>query len=367
MIVSTRFLLLLFLYCLNLWSNGNFCCSNMSNFRISAARSPRSRPNPLSEAAFKNRHYQIDIGKQTLEYKNYLSIVPKDARGKGIQTSLPEPRTPDPEGPSSKRGFDGEIRAWRRLLHKWDVKKQETSPQPHRDSTITIITTTSPSLNLIDPVSEQDEIGKLGEKKKKEKEKTDIQPDLVASIRSWQIHQTNYGVRLAQKTPPDKLQSVLANKGSLTKAAAVEIFKIQNRGLIPPLSTRHLGLGKVETKELPMSTRTLIWTILNMKNNRGLTLPMTPITNPSSPRSPYSPTLSFNSEDEDIVTPISPLSRSLSSESQSLISPQTEQTRGQISPSHHEYIKQIKAISGIPENASWADLTDEEFGTENAS
>jgi len=43
------------------------------------------------------------------------------------------PRTPDPYEESSKRQFDGRVKAWRRELHKWDVMDniaQVVAPPP---------------------------------------------------------------------------------------------------------------------------------------------------------------------------------------------------------------------------------------------
>ena len=34
-------------------------------------------------------------------------------------------RTPDPEAKVSKRRFDGQIRAWRRFLHKYDAPEAD--------------------------------------------------------------------------------------------------------------------------------------------------------------------------------------------------------------------------------------------------
>jgi hypothetical protein len=41
-----------------------------------------------------------------------------------VKYSAIHPRTPDPYEESSKRQFDGRIKAWRRELHKWDSMEQ---------------------------------------------------------------------------------------------------------------------------------------------------------------------------------------------------------------------------------------------------
>jgi hypothetical protein len=41
-----------------------------------------------------------------------------------VKYSAVHPRTPDPYDESSKRQFDGRVKAWRRELHKWDSMEQ---------------------------------------------------------------------------------------------------------------------------------------------------------------------------------------------------------------------------------------------------
>ena len=65
------------------------------------------------------RQKQIDFGKNTVGYDNYLRHVPKDQRDPS--KSLTEhPVTPNKYAVTSKRAFDGIVRKWRRLLHRWD-------------------------------------------------------------------------------------------------------------------------------------------------------------------------------------------------------------------------------------------------------
>lgn len=60
------------------------------------------------------RQKQIDYGKNTTGYDNYLKAVPRPERTKE------HPRTPDKSRKCSKRAWDGLIRVWRRQLHKYD-------------------------------------------------------------------------------------------------------------------------------------------------------------------------------------------------------------------------------------------------------
>jgi len=67
------------------------------------------------EKKIASRQKQVDYGKNTLGYENYLKQVPRHTR------TYPEhPRTPDVARKCSKRSFDGTIRKWRRMLHKYD-------------------------------------------------------------------------------------------------------------------------------------------------------------------------------------------------------------------------------------------------------
>lgn len=63
----------------------------------------------------KSRRHQVELGKQSIGYKNYIKIKPKHTRNKY------DLYTPDPEDMSlSKRRFAGQINSWRRKLHAYD-------------------------------------------------------------------------------------------------------------------------------------------------------------------------------------------------------------------------------------------------------
>jgi len=65
-------------------------------------------------ATIDRRQRQIDFGKVTKGYNNYLSAVPKNRRSRN------QPATPDKHQVCSRRSFDGQIRIWRLLLHAYD-------------------------------------------------------------------------------------------------------------------------------------------------------------------------------------------------------------------------------------------------------
>ena len=75
--------------------------------------SPRTLARRLSQ-----RRKQIDLGKRTTGYLRYIAAVPRRERQDG------HPRTPQPGKSCSKRSWDGQVRKWRRELHKWDPEGQ---------------------------------------------------------------------------------------------------------------------------------------------------------------------------------------------------------------------------------------------------
>eukprot|EP00798_Chlamydomonas_sp_ICE-L_P010105 gene10105-8005_t len=69
------------------------------------------------------RQKQLDFGKNTLGYQMYVNTVPRAHRNKR------DPQTPDANQKISKRCFDGQVKVWRRELHKYDhMLDKETKP-----------------------------------------------------------------------------------------------------------------------------------------------------------------------------------------------------------------------------------------------
>ncbi|EFA78727.1 histone RNA hairpin-binding protein [Heterostelium album PN500] len=67
----------------------------------------------------KTRQKDIDFGKNTIGYDNYIAQIPRHKREKQ------HPRTPDKYQRCSRRSWAGQIKKWRKELHKFDPNATE--------------------------------------------------------------------------------------------------------------------------------------------------------------------------------------------------------------------------------------------------
>ncbi|XP_076461739.1 uncharacterized protein LOC143294193 [Babylonia areolata] len=83
---------------------------------------PREPPKTPTKDQLARRQKDIDYGKATSGYKNYLERVPKEQRGNLC------PQTPEKNEKVARRVWDITVRNWRRTLHQWDVPAKESTP-----------------------------------------------------------------------------------------------------------------------------------------------------------------------------------------------------------------------------------------------
>eukprot|EP01018_Ginkgo_biloba_P009315 Gb_30655 [translate_table: standard] len=85
-----------------------------------------TKEKPLETDAHKvsQRQKQIDYGKNTLGYEQYVELVPRNQRKRC------HPQTPDIKQVCSKRSWDGQVKKWRRLLHEFDPPVNEDDENP---------------------------------------------------------------------------------------------------------------------------------------------------------------------------------------------------------------------------------------------
>ena len=83
----------------------------------SSRASQGSKPVQLEtdSVVLERRQKQIDYGKNTLAYDQYLKKVPKETRPFFM------PRTPDKNIQYSRRQWDGLIKAWKLQVHAWNA------------------------------------------------------------------------------------------------------------------------------------------------------------------------------------------------------------------------------------------------------
>eukprot|EP01116_Phalansterium_solitarium_P001123 TRINITY_DN10901_c0_g2_i1.p2 TRINITY_DN10901_c0_g2~~TRINITY_DN10901_c0_g2_i1.p2 ORF type:complete len:298 (+),score=105.57 TRINITY_DN10901_c0_g2_i1:112-1005(+) len=87
----------------------------------------RQRGQETNVTRLNSRQRQIDIGKNTIGYKMYCQMVPRDRRSRA------HPKTPDKLQLCSKRSWDGQIRKWRRQIHLFDPDISEEDKKALQD------------------------------------------------------------------------------------------------------------------------------------------------------------------------------------------------------------------------------------------
>lgn len=80
----------------------------------------------------RRRQKQIDYGKNTLGYQNYVDTIPKSTR------TREHPRTPRKGIKYSRRSWDQQIKLWRIKLHNYDPKSETTEDVEMAETTVNI-------------------------------------------------------------------------------------------------------------------------------------------------------------------------------------------------------------------------------------
>lgn len=104
----------------NVWNKtDNASCMHIkafdqSNKLIGQINNPACNNFELTEHRIEQRQKQISMGKNTLAYSRYSSLVPRDKRKHS------DPVTPNKYQYCSSRSWQEQIRRWRRRLHQYD-------------------------------------------------------------------------------------------------------------------------------------------------------------------------------------------------------------------------------------------------------
>ena len=102
--------------------NKNNNCGQQNN-----RNGPKKKEREVDFHRITQRMRQIDIGKATPEYINYISLIPK------AQRASHHPRTPNPREKMPNKWWKKKMNKWRKALHAFDLKEDETNDQTDKD------------------------------------------------------------------------------------------------------------------------------------------------------------------------------------------------------------------------------------------
>lgn len=97
------------------------CNSNSSSTTSSSEGNKRRVEYETCPKVLARRQKDVDYGKNTIGYDRYLQAVPKEKRRRE------HPKTPPKHLKSTRRGWDGMVRLWRKQLHHWDPPEEKAT------------------------------------------------------------------------------------------------------------------------------------------------------------------------------------------------------------------------------------------------
>jgi len=84
-----------------------------NNTKREFKRKPTYVERETDEKTLQRRQKQLDYGKVTVDYEEYLNEIPREER------KIFHPRTPDKYQKASRRHFDSQIKNWKKSIHSW--------------------------------------------------------------------------------------------------------------------------------------------------------------------------------------------------------------------------------------------------------
>lgn len=101
-------------------SSSSTCGSTTSDIRKCLKKRKKSIEYEEDKQVLSRRSKQIDYGKNTLGYQNYLKVIPKEKR------MVNDPQTPNKFIKFSRRSWDQQIKLWRKKLHVYDPPEENS-------------------------------------------------------------------------------------------------------------------------------------------------------------------------------------------------------------------------------------------------
>jgi len=235
------------------------------------------------------RQKQIDFGKNTPGYLNYVSEVPIDTRSKA------DPWTPDIHKKYPKRVWDVIVRTWRRQLHKYDLDASSTlfiDSEPSSPSS-------SPSLN-ISMNSEDDPIDYINDaiQKFQQEDETEGQYDDAPFLpSSTSMGNFGYAFNSGLQTPqfvPNDSRSQVTPYASSTPFSFSTLGEDSNSSMDSTTTSTHSFFSDSNTVDYMSENSSDSWA----------SIPLTPISLLGSPFASRTPSFGSTTSSQTLSVPL---------------------------------------------------------------